>query len=213
MLPAMRDPQPRRHHHLSRRAIAEAGLAIIDAEGPKALNLRGVATSLGIGTMTLYTYVESRDALISDIVGLLLNEVDISPLEGETWDASVRRVTRSVRQMACRHPRAFELVAIAPIDESPILEYAQAIDRLHENQGIPEERFVPMWGVIDSFLTGFLLMETQALTRERPTHATYEGASTPPPSVPPALSESTFETALETIIAGLRQTVMRDFEG
>lgn len=208
----MRDPRPRRHHHVSRRAIAETGLALIDEAGPKALNLRDVASALGIGTMTLYTYVEGRDALISDIVGLLLSEVDTAPVPDETWDDSVRRVARSVRQMACRHPRAFELVAVAPIDEPPIVDYAQSIVRLHEEQGVSKERFVSMWGIIDSFLTGFLLMETQAVTRKPPVHAGREARSALAAQMPTALTSETFETALEAIIAGLRQTVMRDLQ-
>lgn len=208
----MRDPRPRRHHHVSRRAIAETGLAIIDEGGPKALSLRDVASALGIGTMTLYTYIEGRDALISDIIGLLLGEVDTALVPGETWDDSVRRVARSVRHMACRHPRAFELVAVAPIDEPPVVDYAQAIVQLHEEQGIPKERFVSLWGIIDSFLTGFLLMETQAITRKRPAHAGSEERVALAAQMPTALSSETFETALETIIAGLRQTVMRDLQ-
>lgn len=205
----MRDPQPRRHHHLSRRAIAETGLALIDAGGLKALTLRDVAAELGIGTMTLYTYVENRDALVSEVVGLLLGEVDTASMPGETWDDSIRRVSRSVREMACRHPRAFQLLALAPIDEPPVADYVLTIDRIHEEQGISEECLVPMWGLIDSFLTGFLLMETEAMTRALPRSAGPDARGGPAPRIPTALSAESFEQALETIIAGLRQTVMR----
>jgi AcrR family transcriptional regulator len=206
----MRQPQPRRHHHLSQRTIAEAGLAIIDAHGPRALKLRDVATALGVGTMSLYTYVESRDALISNIVGLLLNEVDVSPVPDETWDASLWRVAHSMYEMVCRHPKAFELIALAPNDEPPILDYIQAIDQLHDAQGIPRERFVAMWGVVDPFITGFLLQAAQEMTRTRPVHPTYEASQGLAAEIPKTLTSETFGTALKVVICGLRQTVMRE---
>jgi hypothetical protein len=83
---------PRRHYHLSSESIARAALTIVDREGVEALNLRDLAASLGVGTMTLYRYVSGRDEIVKGIVGLLLAEIDTAVVPGETWDETIRRV-------------------------------------------------------------------------------------------------------------------------
>ncbi len=162
-----RSGRPRVHTHLSRENIARAGLEIIDRRGLEALSLRAVAEALGVGTMTLYGHTPDRETLERDIVELLLDEVDVREVPGEAWDDSLRRVARSLREMTLRHPRAFTLVADAPVFESPVLEYAARIRALHARQGISQEQFVAMWSVCDAFLTGFMVMVAQAATRAR----------------------------------------------
>ena len=67
-----KDPRGNRHPHLNRDSIARAALALVDRDGSEALSLRKVAGELGVGTMTLYHYVPSREALVADIVALLV---------------------------------------------------------------------------------------------------------------------------------------------
>ncbi len=55
-----RGPRPK----TSLPEIVAAGVAIADAEGLEALSMRKVASKLGIGAMSLYTYVPGRSELI-----------------------------------------------------------------------------------------------------------------------------------------------------
>jgi AcrR family transcriptional regulator len=206
-----RSGRPRVHTHLSRESIARAGLEVVDRDGLEALSLRAVADALGVGTMTLYAHTPDRQALERDIVGLLLNEVDTGEVPGEAWDDSLRRVAGSLRQMTLRHPRAFPLVAAAPVFESPVLEYAARIRTLHARQDISQETFVGMWSVCDAFLTGFMVMLAQAAIRSE--EATSALASTSPDAgegrelaaaLNDALSEDAFRRDLEVVLAGLR---------
>jgi AcrR family transcriptional regulator len=58
--PAGRGPRPR----TSPFEVVDAGVAIADAEGLEALSIRKVAGRLGIGAMSVYTYVPGRSELI-----------------------------------------------------------------------------------------------------------------------------------------------------
>ena len=58
--PAGRGPRPR----TSLFAVLDAGVAIADTEGLAALSIRKVAGRLGIGAMSVYTYVPGRSELI-----------------------------------------------------------------------------------------------------------------------------------------------------
>lgn len=210
-----RSGRPRVHKHLSREAIARTGLEIIDRDGLEALSLRAVAGSLGVGTMTLYQHVPDREAMVRDIVGLLLAEVDTSQKPGETWDDSIRRVARSLREMTLRHPRAFVLVAAAPTNEPPVLDYARTITELHARQDISQETFARMWSVVDAFLTGFMFGLAQVVTHTEASGETAaadaaresgESDESLAASLAQTLSAEAFERDLDVVIAGLRTT-------
>jgi AcrR family transcriptional regulator len=199
--------RPRVHLHVNRETIARTALELVDREGLDALSVRNVASSLGIGTMTLYGHVRTRDEIVSDVVELLLAEVDVTERPGEAWDDGLRRVARSVREMALRHPLAFSLVATAPVDRPPVLDYARALAALRTTQGIPEEQFVASWPVVDAFLTGFLLMETASIARARQETLRDEAVAANAPSFQRLMgdvqSEKAFSAALEVVISGL----------
>jgi AcrR family transcriptional regulator len=206
-----RQGRPRLHTHLSRESIARAGLEIIDRDGLEALSLRAIAESLGVGTMTLYAHTPDRQTLERDIVGLLLDEVDVRQVPGEAADDSVRRVALSLREMTLRHPRAFSLVAAAPVFESPVLEYAARIRDLHARQGVDQERFIAMWSVCDAFLTGFMVMLAQAAVRasddvadEAAPRAARDEDQELAAGLNDVLSEEAFRRDLDIVLAGLR---------
>lgn len=207
-----RSGRPRVHTHLSRENIARAGLEIVDQEGLEALSLRAVAEALGVGTMTLYAHTPDRQTLERDVVGLLLDEVDVRQVSGEAPDDSVRRVALSLREMTLRHPRAFSLVAAAPVFESPVLEYAARIRDLHDAQGIDQRRFIAMWSVCDAFLTGFMVMLAQAAVRAAsavadeaaPVASAKEIDQGLAEELGAVLSEEAFLRDLEIVLAGLR---------
>ena len=194
--------RPTIHDHLSREAIARAALAVVDARGAEALTVRSLAAELGVGAATLYRHVAGRDEVVRDLVGLLLDEVDTSEHAGERWDDTIRRIGRSLRAMALRHPRAFTLVAAASVDEWPVREYAAAVMALHAPHGIPDEVFARLWSTVDAFLTGFLLLATAALVQA--------GEPTPPGSAPltrpSTVSAESFEYGLDVMLTGLRTT-------
>ena len=129
--------RPRVHLHLSRETIARTALELIDRDGLEAFSMRNVAAGLGVGVMTLYGHVQTRDEIVSDVVKLLLDEIDTTEQPGEHWDDGVRHVAGSLRKMALRHPLAFPLVATAPVDQPPVLDYAHSIARLRCCPGHP----------------------------------------------------------------------------
>ena len=65
--PPVRGPRPR----ISLADIVAAGVAIADADGLAALSMRKVASRLGVGPMSLYTYVPGR----SELVELMIDHV------------------------------------------------------------------------------------------------------------------------------------------
>lgn len=127
--------------------------------------MRRVAAELAIDPMTLYRHVPNRDGMVSDVVGLLLAEIDASEQPGESWDETLLRMHRSEHEMALRHPNAYALLVLAPRDEEPALGFARRIRDILVRGGLPKHRFLDVWLVDASYANGFLLLETATLTR------------------------------------------------
>lgn len=60
---------------LSREAIVEAAVRIIDAEGLDAVSMRRVAQEFGTGAASLYAYVANKDELLDLLVDWVMGEV------------------------------------------------------------------------------------------------------------------------------------------
>ncbi|MBJ8344944.1 TetR/AcrR family transcriptional regulator [Antrihabitans sp. YC2-6] len=86
-------PVPGRKPKLTVDDVVAAAVALADAEGLAAVSMNRVATALGVGTMTLYTYAPSKADLVDLMVDALLVEKAL-PGPGEArpvgWRAQVR---------------------------------------------------------------------------------------------------------------------------
>jgi AcrR family transcriptional regulator len=89
----------------SRDDIAEAAVAVADAEGLEAVSMRRVASELGLGTMSLYHYVRSKDELLdlmSDGImgGQLVDDAELR----KGWRAGLTAIAHATRRNFERHP-------------------------------------------------------------------------------------------------------------
>ena len=89
---------------LSREAIVEAGLAIVDLEGIDALTMRTVAQALGTGAASLYAHVASKDELLELIIERVIGEVELPGTpDPERWEEQLKELARELRQVFARH--------------------------------------------------------------------------------------------------------------
>jgi AcrR family transcriptional regulator len=93
---------------IRRQAIVDAGVALADSDGIAAVTMRQVAERLGVGTMTLYSYVANKD----ELVDLMLDEVSREmlvpvPLPGN-WRDALRAIALRTRDAMQLHPWMFE---------------------------------------------------------------------------------------------------------
>jgi AcrR family transcriptional regulator len=65
--PALRKRKGAYHHGNLRLALIDAGLALIDEEGPTALSLRAVAQRVGVSAAAPYRHFPSREALLAAV--------------------------------------------------------------------------------------------------------------------------------------------------
>lgn len=96
-----------RRPKLTREQIATCAVAIADAEGFDAVAMRRIAEELGVGTMTLYYYVRTKDDLIALMDDALMGEVLIPPGKLPAhWRDAVAMIALYFRRAFLRHPWA-----------------------------------------------------------------------------------------------------------
>ena len=98
----------RRTTGLSAEAVADAALALVDAEGLDALSMRRLAEQLGVGTMTLYGHFRNKDELLAAVVDRGFADFE-DPGPGGPWRERLTRHAEASRATLLRHPALVQL--------------------------------------------------------------------------------------------------------
>jgi len=88
---------------LNRDRVLRAAVAIADADGLDELNMRRLASALGVVPMALYKHVANKEELLDGMVEILVAEID-EPLRGVEWKRAVRQRILSARRVLLQHP-------------------------------------------------------------------------------------------------------------
>ena len=101
-------PRPR---SLTPAQLAAAALAVLDRDGLDGLTMRAVAQELGMGTMSLYRYVDDRAQLEALVVDLVLDLVDLALPRTSAHDRLVLLAER-VREVVGAHSAVVPLLLL-----------------------------------------------------------------------------------------------------
>ncbi|KRA25501.1 hypothetical protein ASD65_14550 [Microbacterium sp. Root61] len=89
---------------LSTAQVVTTAIAMADAEGIDAISMRRVAAELGTATMSLYRYVESKDALVLLMIDSALGEDGFPPPSDADWRGDLEVSARLQWAGFRRHP-------------------------------------------------------------------------------------------------------------
>lgn len=149
-----RGPKP----GLSVRQIAEAAIELADAEGLDALSMRRVAERLGVGTMSLYTYVPGKAELVDVMLDTVYLDTTASTEpapESATWREKLEQVARENWARARRHPWTL-LVATnsrPPLGPGLVAKYEREL-RAVEGVGLPDVDMDSVVTLINDYVHG-----------------------------------------------------------
>src|SRR5918996_1333961 len=94
---------------LSKEQIFRAAVDLADREGLESCAMRRIADELGVGVMSLYYYVSSKDELIDGMVEVVFSEIEL-PSTDVDWKTAMRRRAISTREALARHRWAVGLL-------------------------------------------------------------------------------------------------------
>jgi TetR/AcrR family tetracycline transcriptional repressor len=167
---------------LSRDAIVEAALRVVDEEGLEATSMRRVADELGAAPSALYWHVRNKHELLQFVFDRVVGEIELPPPEPEHWQEQARTVAREMRRVLTSH-RDIARVSLGAIPVGPnalrVIEWMHALLR---EAGLPD-RVVALVGDLFGLYVGAHAYE-ESLGLASPT-----GEDLPPEQVMAMLSE------------------------
>lgn len=144
---------------LNRRRVLDAALECVDEHGLEALRMHKLGARLGVRGMSLYNHVEGKDGLLDSVVDLLWSQVDTDTTRFADWQAAVRALAASLRDLVRRHPGAAQLIMIRRLMPHSALRVAGAYLRAMRDGGVPEECAAALLRTVISYAIGQTLAE------------------------------------------------------
>ena len=147
--PATRGRKPR----LTLDDVVRAGIAVAQEGGLDALSMRRVATELGVGAMSLYTYVPGRTELVDLMIDRAYAELDL-PAAGDPWRSALAQYAHEMWRLYLRHPWILQTnMWRAPLAPH-VLDAQEAGLRTVVDTGLSEIQVVETLGLVDNYVQG-----------------------------------------------------------
>lgn len=140
---------------LTLEAIVDAAAALIDAEGFEALTMRRIAEECGVGVMTLYGYVRTKEEILGALSDRLLAEVELPTESDQPWTEQVAGVFRSVHLVFSAHPELAQITATQPIDGLAAYRGAEVVLGALRRAGFEDEEAVSAFDALVCYTAGF----------------------------------------------------------
>jgi AcrR family transcriptional regulator len=157
---------------LSVDAVIAAAIALADAEGLAAASMGRLATQLGVGTMTLYTYVPSRAELVDLMVDEVLASRDL-PGPGAPrpagWRAQVELYADRTRAMYTSHPWLAQVSTLRPPIGPGMLAEREYVLSTVRGLGLPGGRVNTAAVTITAFVTSAARLDAENALLRRTT--------------------------------------------
>jgi AcrR family transcriptional regulator len=148
---------------ITREAIVEVGLRLLDSDGLDELTMRRLADELDTGAASLYWHVGSKDGLLELIFDRVIGEVDIPEPDPSRWQAQLKEVAYAAREMILRH-RDVVRISIGRIPMGPnALRVSEGIFAILRAGGVPDPLAVTAHHLLFAIINGFTLDETTDL--------------------------------------------------
>ena len=148
-------PRPR----LTREKVLRAALEFVDANGLAALSMQKLGAELGVQGMSLYSHVDSKDALLDGIVEAMSAELELPSVTETDWQEALRSLASSIRELIRRHPAAAALLVSRPVMPTRRLQQVDAYLQILIRAGFAEDRAMDVLRTVYMYAHGYALAE------------------------------------------------------
>lgn len=149
---------------VTEQAILDAALAQLDAGGPDAVSIRGIAAQVGIAPNAVYTYFPSKAAVLRALVERFLGDVNHDRfIDRELpWRQRVEALALELRAHLVAHPGAVRLLLAGPLDGPNALALRESLSELLTEAGSTPENAVRASYVLLVYIFGAIALEVAA---------------------------------------------------
>ena len=218
------EPSRGERRPLTRDAIVEAALGLLEREGLQGVSMRKLAQELGTGAASLYWHVGDKEELLSLLLDRIVGESELPEPDPEHWQEQVKESMRAARRLMHRYRDGAQLslgrIPAGP-NSLPVLERSLAIVAA---AGLPAQVIAYAADMFALFVGGFAYEESlrvPALGDEAAGAAQLRDyfRSLPPDEFPTLVAladqltagdeDARFEFALDLLVSGLETMAAR----
>jgi AcrR family transcriptional regulator len=152
-------------------SVVDAAVALADAEGLEAVSMRRIAAELGVGTMSLYRYVETKDDLLDLMIDQVMGEGERPPRRDD-WRAELRGIGLRHRTLVLLHPWVLGVSATRPPFGPNVLDNTERMLAAMDGQGIGIDAMARLGETVMAYVRGFVMSEIAELETIRRTGVT-----------------------------------------
>lgn len=139
---------------LTREAVLDAAVRLVDQEGLKALSMRRLGAELGVEAMTLYHYVPNKSALLDGMIEQVVAEAVPPEFGAATWREDLRSYAHALMAALGTHPHAVPLLLSRPAMTPRNLRTLEAAVAMLDEAGFPLSRTLDILYSLTSFVVG-----------------------------------------------------------
>jgi AcrR family transcriptional regulator len=168
------EPPPRAP--ITRDAIVEAALVVLDREGMDGLSMRRVAEELGTGAASLYWHVRNKEELFQLVFDRVTREIVLPEPDPAHWKDQLRELGHQMRRVLSQH-RDVARISMGRIPSAPqIALLAEWLFSLLQPVGIPDRAIAYIGDVAGLYVGAFCFEESLG-------HSSPTGEDLPPEQI------------------------------
>jgi TetR/AcrR family tetracycline transcriptional repressor len=146
---------------LSRHAILEAALHIVDTEGLEAMTMRRLASTLGVNPMSIYHHLPNKAAVFAGLAELVFAQLESTPPDDSIpWQEELKAAAGAYRDALRAHPNlALQVLADTSAVSDVVVVTVEPFYRALDRAGAEPRQIVEAVNTIIDFIHGFSLGE------------------------------------------------------
>jgi AcrR family transcriptional regulator len=154
---------PTQRAPLTREAIIEAALRVLDRDGVDGLSMRRVGEELGTGAASLYWHVRNKEELLQLLFERVTGDIELPDPDPARWQEQLRELARVMRRGMTRH-RDIARISLGRIPSGPsIAVLSEWLFTLLRPVGIPDRAIAYVGDVAGLYVGAYAYEESLGL--------------------------------------------------
>ncbi len=145
---------------ITRDAIVQAALVVLDREGMDGLSMRRVADELGTGAASLYWHVRNKEELFQLVFDRVTREIVLPEPDPSRWKEQLRELGREMRRVLSRH-RDVARISMGRMPAAPqIALFSEWLFTLLQPVGIPDRAIAYIGDIAGLYVGAYCFEES-----------------------------------------------------
>lgn len=143
-----------RVQQITREAVLEAALAMVDEGGIGSVTMRKLAGRLGIEAMSLYHHFPDKDAILDGVVERVFSGMTVPEPLPEGWMALTEEMFVAFRRALLEHPNTIGLLARRPLNTGTSADFVEMPLVVLSRSGLPPQRVGQLYQSLVAYAFG-----------------------------------------------------------